>query len=268
MKEMTTADIQQISLEILKDVHSFCVRENIKYSLAYGTLIGAIRHKGFIPWDDDVDIMMPRPDYERFINSYRSSCGYKIMPEGKDSMIALARVYDTKKTTVIQPVIPWCKKNVGVWIDIFPLDGAEDDFKSFSKRVEKIYDLWRDNFTYRSLSSPYKIQKEIRSNIRLLINRIKYKKWRTVDKHVLYAKSIKYGDTNYVTSLTVPTEKTNEYYPIEWFNEYIDIKFEGQNFKAIKEYDKILKTVYGDYMKLPPENKQVPTHSFHKYFWK
>lgn len=268
MKEMTTADIQQVSLDILKDVHSFCVKNNIKYSLAYGTLIGAIRHKGFIPWDDDVDIMMPRPDYEKFISIYTSSCGYKIIPEGKNSMIALTRVYDTAKTQVIQPEIPWCKKNVGVWIDIFPVDGAENDFQCFSERVKKIHELWSQNFTYRSLSGPFKFQKGIRSNIRLLRLRINRNKWRTVDNHVLYAKSIKYGDTNYATSLTVPTEKTNEYYPIEWFNEYIDIEFEGLNFKAIKEYDKILKAVYGDYMKLPPENKRVPTHSFHKYFWK
>ena len=265
---MTTADIQQVSLDILKDVHSFCVRENIKYSLAYGTLIGAIRHKGFIPWDDDVDIMMPRPDYERFINCYRSTHGYKIIPEGKNSMIALARVYDTKKTKVIQSEIPWCKKNVGVWIDIFPLDGAENDFQCFSERVRKVHELWYHNFTYRSLSGSFKIQKGIRSNIRMLINRFRKKKWRTVDKHILYAKSIKYGASNYATSLTVPTESTNEYYPIEWFSNYIDIEFESFSFKAFKEYDKILRAVYGDYMKLPPESKQVPTHSFHKYYWK
>ena len=103
MKEMTTADIQQVSLDILKDIHSFCQKENIKYSLAYGTLIGAIRHRGFIPWDDDVDIMMPRPDYERFIRTYHSAQGYEILPEGEESMIAMARVYDVQRTYVSMP---------------------------------------------------------------------------------------------------------------------------------------------------------------------
>ena len=106
MKEMTTTDIQQVSLDILKDVHSFCQKEGIKYSLAYGTLIGAIRHKGFIPWDDDVDIMMTRPEYERFIRAYKSSNGYELLPEGKDSMIAMARVYDRQKTQVLMPSSP------------------------------------------------------------------------------------------------------------------------------------------------------------------
>ena len=268
MKTMTTADIQQVSLDILKDIHSFCKKENIKYSLAYGTLIGAIRHKGFIPWDDDVDIMMPRPDYERFISSYRSSAGYKIISEGRKSMIALARVYDTLKTKVLQLEIPWCRKNVGVWIDIFPLDGAENDFQCFNERVDKIYELWDQNFIYRSLSAPFKYQKGIRANIRMLINKIRKEKWRTVDKHVSYAKAIEYGSTDFVTSLTVPTEKTNEYYPIDWFNQFMEIEFEGLNFMVIKEYDKFLRAIYGDYLVLPPEDKRIPSHSFHKYFWK
>ena len=72
MQELTLKELQQVSLDIIKDVHSFCVNNNITYSIAYGTLIGALRHKGFIPWDDDVDIVMPRPDFERFCREYRS----------------------------------------------------------------------------------------------------------------------------------------------------------------------------------------------------
>ena len=71
MKEMTIQEIQQVTLEILKDVHEFCVDNNIRYSLSGGTLLGAIRHNGFIPWDDDADIQLPRPDYDRFIRTYQ-----------------------------------------------------------------------------------------------------------------------------------------------------------------------------------------------------
>ena len=268
MREMTIADIQQVSLDILKDVHSFCIKENIRYSLAYGTLIGAIRHKGFIPWDDDVDILMPRPDYERFIKTYQPCKGYEILPEGKDSMIAMARVYDVQSTYVSMPQSPWCKKKVGVWIDIFPMDGAENDFTTFKNRVDKIYDLWRKNIMYRKSQIPFEFSKGIIENLRLLKRKIVCKKYDTNIEQINLIKSIEYGSTDFVTSLTVPECKEKEYYPISYFKEYAEVKFEGNSFMAIKEYDNFLNYVYGDYMKLPPEEDRKPKHTFNKYYWK
>ena len=78
MRKMTLQEIQTVNLELMKDIHAFCVKNNIHYSLAYGSLIGAVRHKGFIPWDDDIDIMMPRPDFERFSHEYKSEKGYRL----------------------------------------------------------------------------------------------------------------------------------------------------------------------------------------------
>jgi len=268
MRTMTTADIQQVSLDILKDIHSFCKKENIKYSLAYGTLIGAIRHKGFIPWDDDVDIMMPRPDYERFIKTYQSAKGYELLPEGEESMIAMARVYDVQRTYVSMPQSPWCKKKVGVWIDIFPMDGAENDFTAFTNRVNRIYDLWRKQILYRKSQISFNISKGIIENLRLLKRKITNKKYNKNLEQIQLVKSIKFGSTNFVTSLTVPECKEKEYYPISYFKDYVEVKFEGNNFFSIKEYDKFLNYVYGDYMQLPPEEDRKPKHTFNTYYWK
>lgn len=268
MKEMTTTDIQQVSLDILKDVHSFCQKEGIKYSLAYGTLIGAIRHKGFIPWDDDVDIMMTRPEYERFIRTYKSSNGYELLPEGKDSMIAMARVYDRQKTQVLMPSSPWCKKEVGVWIDIFPMDGAENDFAIFTKRVEKVYDLWRKNIMYRKSQIPFDANNGILENLRLLKKKIIWKKFNKNAEQINLLKSVDYGSTNFVTSLTVPECKAKEYYPISYFNDYVEVVFENNHFLSIKEYDKFLHDIYGNYMELPPIEDRKPKHTFNKYYWK
>ena len=99
MREMTLEEIQQVSLEILKDVHRFCVENDIKYSLCYGTLLGAIRHNGFIPWDDDIDIMMPRPEYDRFIRLYQSEKGYKLFAAENndgDTEVSIALLADRK----------------------------------------------------------------------------------------------------------------------------------------------------------------------------
>ena len=124
MREMSLKDIQGVSLDILNEIHEFCQGNSIRYTLYYGTLLGAIRHNGFIPWDDDVDIAMPRPDYDRFINSYVSKKGYKLFSreinENENVYIPFSRVCEMEKTMVISPIIPWCSSLTGVWIDIFP----------------------------------------------------------------------------------------------------------------------------------------------------
>ena len=265
---MNLRDIQKVSLDIVKDIHSFCINNNIRYSLAYGSLIGAIRHKGFIPWDDDMDILMPRPDYERFIKTYISSDGYMVIPEGDDSMIAMARVCDMKRTKVLQHLSPWCTKDVGVWIDVFPLDGAEDDFQLFKRRADEIYNLWEKNLKYRASVASFSSSKGIIFNIKLFIKKILWRNYNTSLKHIELLKSIPFGTTAFVTNLASPCYRTKEYFKIEYFDEYIEVPFEDTTFLAIKEYDKFLTTIYGDYMKLPPLEVQFSKHSFHKYYWK
>ena len=136
MRHLTLQELQQFSLDILKDVAGFCEKNNIRYSLGYGTMLGAVRPKGFIPWDDDVDIMMPREDYEKFRTIYKSKL-YSFIDSRNtpDCYIAFGRVCDTKKT-LASSCIPWVKKDVGVWIDIFPVDRVPDDKDTF----DRIYD--------------------------------------------------------------------------------------------------------------------------------
>ena len=114
MKEMTLNEIQNVSLEILKDFHKFCVKNNLTYSLDSGTLIGAIRHQGFIPWDDDIDVIMPRKDYDILCKTYRSEKGYKIISNiNQSSFIFFARICEMDKT-VVYTDLPWYKEETGV----------------------------------------------------------------------------------------------------------------------------------------------------------
>ena len=142
MREMTLTEVQQACLDILKDIHNFCQQNGIKYTLQGGTLLGAIRHKGFIPWDDDIDIAMPREDYDRFIRTYTSKKGYKLFsrelaPMRKSVFLAFSRVCEMQKTFVDCRMLPWTSEETGVWVDVFPLDGIEDSPAIREKRCKE-----------------------------------------------------------------------------------------------------------------------------------
>lgn len=150
MREMSLRDIQEVSLDILKDVHAFCVKHNINYTLFGGSMIGAIRHGAIIPWDDDIDIAMPRPDYERFIHEYVSASGYKLFaPELHNCFLGFARVSEMKKTYVNCGRLKWTNEITGCWIDIFPLDAAPDNEKDLELAISNCTKWWKSTNAYR-----------------------------------------------------------------------------------------------------------------------
>ena len=126
MKEIGLKELRDLQLDILQNVHDFCVAHGIHYSLAYGTLLGAIRHKGYIPWDDDIDIAMLRPDYEKFMREYKDEvyrfCECRL---DKDIHIGFGKVEDTR-TIIIEA---GNTKNLGVTIDVFPIDDLCDSYE-------------------------------------------------------------------------------------------------------------------------------------------
>ena len=147
MKELTIEEHKKLALDILVNVADFCDKNGIRYFLAYGTLIGAIRHKGYIPWDDDIDIMMPRSDYDRFLKIYSDKNGrYKVAsPMDKNTKLAYAKVIDTK-TVKIEGGVKYSGKNDWscVDIDVFPLEGQPTDENEFVKYMKKRRFLLRE----------------------------------------------------------------------------------------------------------------------------
>ena len=273
MTELTLKEIQDFSLDILKDVHRFCERENIRYSLAYGTLIGALRHQGFIPWDNDIDICMPRPDYERFIRTYKSN-KFKLAFFGEgckfDCLIAYARVFDNNETVAKNG--HWIAEPAGVWIDIFPLDGVPDDFGEFQKLYNQLHNEWEQII-------PKKIQfkrvthcEGFKNKLKLLLKKLR--KGNGIGGHRMQKEynekivRIPFEKANFWSQLAVMDNGPVEHIPTSVFNERILLKFEDTQFYAIKDYDKPLRAVYGDYMQLPPESEREPHQSFIKFYWK
>ena len=267
MKELTNQDIKDVSLDILNTIHSFCTKNNIQYSLGYGTLLGAIRHKGFIPWDDDVDVLMPRPDFEKFCKTYVDSNDYELINEDRgESFLAYARVCEKKKTRVETPA-PWCKKKTGVWVDIMPIDGAFEDIKKQDEHYAKALSLYDLSIQGRFLYL-YK-ESSFRKRLIYWAKRILGKDILTlVKEHRKVCSLVPLGSTGIVQDISCPVSRKKQAYSLSCIEEFVLLPFENKHFYCMKGYDEALRCWEGGYRQLPPAEKQVYAQSAHKYYWK
>lgn len=273
MEKLCLKDVQELSFKILHDVHSFCIKHNIRYSLAYGTLIGAIRHKGFIPWDDDVDIIMPRLDFERFSKEYISENGYKFLgPDSDDCLIPYGRVYDTKRT-LVRTNAPWSRFETGIWIDVFPVDGVEDNIEVFR---EKLYQLQKTakllsykRNCFESLLTTHPLKRKFTWFVKRLLT-MQHSFNDLLKTYNGIIKSVDFEVAEYWGQLGCYDGGTKkEHNPKEDFLFTIPVEFEGHEFLAMNGYDNVLRRYYGDYMQLPPENERVPKQeSYMTFYWK
>lgn len=251
-KELTLKQQQEISLDILKDVAFFCEKNNITYFLACGTLLGAVRHKGFIPWDDDIDIMMPRSDYEKFLKNYKSS--KYILCKPNEGRYYYAKVYD-KNTIKYEDDMDYKKyKPLGIDIDIFPLDGMVND----DKVLQKIYKKECILETLLRLSrQPIFNRKNPIKAINRIIPRIIGSKnlVKLIEKN---AQTYDYDTSNYVVRMRWSPNGFTGILPKSVFEKKY-MKFEDKDFCVPKGYDIWLKNFFGNnYMELPPKDKRKP----------
>ena len=276
MKEMTTKEVQQMSLDILQDFHDFCVKNNLHYSLSGGTLLGAIRHNGFITWDDDIDVQMPRPDYDRLIRTYTSEKGYKVYSrelfgfDKKKMAYTHARICDTQKTYVDTGIRPWISEQVGVWIDILPCDGISSNPQEAKKHLQQIDSLARHAYwmgvQYSAWSTIIK-GKNLKEKVKFGLKKIASLgvKENVFDTLFRYRHKYNYATSEFFFATTHYGMK--EWQPKKNLEGFILHKFEDHEFYIMSGWNENLKSLYGDYMKLPPEN-QRESHDFNRYYWK
>lgn len=272
---MTKEDVQKVSLEIMHDIHDFCVKNNIKYTLQGGTLLGAVRHKGFIPWDDDIDVAMPRPDYDRFIKTYKSEKGFVVfsreLPEYKNSVfIAFSRICDIRRTYVDDSLLPWTSEVKGVWIDLFPLDGVEDSILSLKWRMNKMKLFWSQGNALRSVHNPFPPIIQFRKFYHMVIKKIfcSFLSYNAIDKHIEECQKVKYEDANFYCNLAFMRYGIRERHRKKVLENTVLVPFENNSFFIMQGFDEALKEKYGNYMQLPPKEKQVRGHDYNKYYWK
>lgn len=263
-----------MSLDIMKHVHTFCKEHGIKYSLGYGSLIGAIRHKGFIPWDDDIDIVMTREDFDRFCQIYQDSPDYKLFSFSRGNMYAsCARVCDMKRT-LVKTVSPLFTEPTGLWIDIFPLDSVDDDPSVFECKKQEVARIHRQIIQTRSskrrlcLRDLYHFKSFIRRVKSSIVKKEDINLLELVGRQDSLCRTLASSTSKMMSMLVFPAYINRDYSPKHVFDEVIDAPFENTHLKIMKGYDEWLTIIYGDYMTPPSGKKAKKGHSFHKYYWR
>ncbi|MCH5203692.1 MAG: LicD family protein [Oscillospiraceae bacterium] len=262
---LSPQEIKNIEFELLKKFISFCDKYDLHYALTYGTLLGAVRHEGFIPWDDDIDVMMPREDYQKLIKACFEKCpieGCELL--GRDNTEGY-----------FYPFLKLCDTNTiakmddnhtvhGIWIDIFPVDRVPDD----EKKARKLH-------------------KHIRFCKNMVISyttnfKAKHKNWKMIPKFFYKALAKMIGINKLVDHIENESQKfadadTHRVAIVNWqssvggnmdekdFRAPEKVMFNGVEMNAPRNYDGYLRSIYGDYMSMPPKSKRA-AHNVDAYY--
>ena len=258
--EETLKEVKKAELNILSTVDDFCQKNNIKYSLAYGTLLGAVRHKGFIPWDDDIDIWMTRKNYNKFIKTWEQNPvqGYILQNTDLEEDFSQNFTKIRKDNTAFIQTEEEKTTNYhkGIFIDIFPLDRVA---KTPSKiAVQKFYAMLTMLF-YRKYAPPTEkgLKKYISKFFLRIVPKSKYENARKYfeNKYLFLSGDV---DCSWLSNSTY--RDLSIYYDSDMMDDYTFLQFEGRNFMSVSNWDHALKMQYGDYMQLPPEKDRVWKH--------
>ena len=270
LKQMTLKELRGIEIELLNHIVDFCDKKSIRCFLSNGTLLGGVKYGGFIPWDDDIDILLPREEYQKLINLYEDN-DYRLLAneKNKDYLYPFAKLCDTTTLLVENGIENGV--DLGVNIDIIPLDYVGSDYK-------KAVRLIKQNHTFSQLlllrkrklkticsGNRYSILKKIKLICAFFVSRFMRPQF-YIDK--INENSLRYSNdnlSNYVASAVWPVYGEKEVLHRSCFEDFCNIEFEGREFSAPIGFDEYLRNLYGDYEQDPPKEKQITHHSFVAY---
>ena len=269
MKKLSREEFKEHTVNMLIAVTNFLEENNLRYILDYGTLLGCIRHKGYIPWDDDIDISMPREDIEKM---------YKILEEQDFTINGTLKLADTRNkysthtffnkivdvNTIADDKLRFKKYRYPIWIDIFPYDLTPKDEATILK-AKNYYDKAVASAMYPLF--PHDNQNIVKKVASKILAPFVDTRLNIVLKNI--TELSKKPDAKYYYDFTSNLTLRKQYgskgksvtdfcYDNSLFDDYTYKSFEGHKFRIPKGYDNHLSNIYGDYMKLPPKDKQVP----------
>lgn len=253
---LSDEEVRQDQLHILDCIDEFCRKNSIPYSLSSGSLIGAVRHKGFIPWDDDIDILMPRKDYERFLASFNGT--YKNIEtvdyiSDPDYYLPYAKVMDMGTQIVTGGNRIFC---YGIFVDVFPVDGHPDADATpdYYKSFMDLYDKLRKSCPlHKYTTNPLVAVKFMVRNLFYRNNRQAASKMEAILRDYPLESSKYAGEATASPFMKAMLDK-------DVFTSLTDLTFEGRRISCLKDYDTYLAVHYGNYLQFPPEKERKPQH--------
>lgn len=265
MREIQFEEMKKIELNILIYFTEVCEENNLRYYLGGGTLLGAVRHKGFIPWDDDIDVMMPRPDFQKLLSLSINNENYNIIKPGTAGYYYnFAKLVDTR--TILEEKGIKRIDGLGVYIDIFPLDGMPETPDARKKRFKEL------NSIRKRINNTCLLKPKFHRNPFAYLNACRiYNSNKNIDLSSLQKKYLdsalknSFDDSEFVFAAG-GAYGVRDIFPGKWFEKEIELQFENLSVKAFNGYDFYLTQLYGDYVTLPPEDKRVTPHHSIVYF--
>ena len=265
-KTIELNELKKIEIDLLTKLDKYCSEHGLRYYITYGTLIGAVRHRGFIPWDDDIDVIMPRKDYEQLIQSFNYDnvdSSVKVISHKLDAgyCLPIAKLIETR--TVLKEKTD-TDVEIGVYIDIFPLENLSDDYEEAKKRMKKGF-IFNEKIILKTVSiSPTRSK---RKNLILWIGKLVLKGQSIsdiVNRLDQYCKETESdGFTKYVGVICgISAGDSSRVFKREWFDNPIYAPFETVQLKVPGKLHEFLTERFGDYMKPPsPDRIKYEQHA-------
>ena len=254
--ELSLEDRKRIGLLVLDEVRRVCRLLSMDFYLAYGTLLGAVRHKGFIPWDDDIDIWMFRKDFDIFVEKFNSLCHpdfrlwfYTNMEDYPFNMPKVCYLKTEIREKNMKRI-----EGIGIWVDIFPIDYLSEESKAATQRLVQLEkQRWMGLYRQSNMSGRLKLffyglfSKDVS-----LADRKHPASYYTKQIHALHACTQEHDQVRSPTSVN----SYGLFYDASAFDSVLEVPFEDRTYPIPAGYDSLLRTVYHDYLQIPPKSKQ------------